>query len=260
MMNYHTATTELPSGQIYYQVFGSGSPLLHIHGAGGWTPTPGLERLAETHEIYVPIMPGFDGTDFIDGIDSMPKLAGLIAEFIDVELDGKVDVLGHSFGGWVASWLTVLDPEKVAALILAAPAGFRPDGKGGLSNNPADLLRALYAYPENRLSDLRPSEIVKQNNQTRLHYHGGMPLDEALVERLSEITALTLILYGTREVNIPIETCRILKQHISGAYLNYLYDAAHFMDVDQPERFAGIVGDFLDRGEVFIVKKGTEAA
>jgi len=80
-----------------------------------------------------------------------------------------------------------------------------------------------------------------------------MPLDKELVGRLGEIESSTLLVYGTLESIVPIETCRILKEKIPRVFLHYVYDAAHTIEVDQPERLAGLVSDFLERGEAFLV-------
>jgi len=88
------------------------------------------------------------------------------------------------------------------------------------------------------------------------HYHGGMPMDFDLAERLGEIEALTLILHGTRDGAIPAASMRFLKQRIRHAFLIFVYDAAHAIEVDQPEHVTGLVVDFFKRGEAFLVNPG----
>ena len=89
------------------------------------------------------------------------------------------------------------------------------------------------AYPEKRPKDDRPIEMIQGNRDNiRLHYHGGIPFDEELVGRLGEIRSSTLLVYGTLETIVPIETCRILKEAIPRIYFNYIYDAAHTIEVD----------------------------
>jgi hypothetical protein len=48
-----------------------------------------------------------------------------------------------------------------------------------------------------------------------------------------------------------------LKAKIPTSHLIYVYDAAHAIEVDQPERFLTLVGDFLARGQGFLVNAGT---
>lgn len=256
-MSFEKKIAKLDKGNVKYYVTGKGSPVLYLHGAGGLLKSKAHEMLSTKHRLYMPTTPGYDGTKFIENVDSMSKLADLTADFIASEIGDCCDVIGHSFGGWHGCWLAVNHPDKVELLVLEAPAGFRPEGKGGLDYPPDELMRRLMAYPEKRPKDDRPMEMIQGNRDNiRLHYHGGMPLDEELVGRLGEIRSSTLLVYGTLETIVPIETCRILKEAIPRIYFNYIYDAAHTIEVDQPERFVGIVGDFLERGEAFLVNNG----
>lgn len=260
-MKFERKQATLGSGELTYLVGGEGPPVVYLHGAGGLLVSKAHEMLSARHRLYMPVTPGYDGTEFIDGVDSMPGLADLTAEFIESEIGQGCDVIGHSFGGWHACWLTVNHPDKVELLVLEAPAGFRPDGKGGLDLPPDELMRRLVAHPEKRPKDDRPLEMIQNNrDKVRLHYHHGLPLDEELVARSGEIKSSTLLVYGTLETIVPIESCRILKQAIPRIYFNYIYDAAHAIEVDQPERFVALVGDFLERGEAFIANQGNAAA
>jgi hypothetical protein len=44
-----------------------------------------------------------------------------------------------------------------------------------------------------------------------------------------------------------------LKKRIPSSYLCYVYDAAHNIEMDQPDRFASLVKEFLERAEAFII-------
>jgi pimeloyl-ACP methyl ester carboxylesterase len=216
--------------------------------------------LAEGRQIFMPITPGHDGTTHVPGVDSIEALAALIAAFIVAEVGGHCDLLGYSLGGWQACWIAVNHPEVVELLVLAGCAGLRPDGKGGMPKDPAELLRQLYAHPEKLGEDPRSVEAKQSNVANLSHYNLPEPLDQPLVARLGEIQSLTLILHGTLEEIIPIETCYILSAGIPSHYLVYIYDAAHGLHVDQPERFHDVVGDFLNRGVGFIVNQGMDRA
>ena len=75
-------------------------------------------------------------------------------------------------------------------------------------------------------------------------------MDTALADRLGEIEAPTLILHGTKDGAIPAASMRLLKQRIQRAFLIFIYDAAHAIEVDQPEHFTDLVDDFLGIGVV----------
>ncbi len=268
-MKFERKSAQLGAGTLEYYVGGEAGtddegaprlPLVMLHGATGHLETEAHRRLAEGRRLYLPITPGHDGTAHVPGAETMEALADLIAEFVVAELGGRCDLLGFSFGGWQACWIAVNHPDVVELLVLAGCAGFRPGGKGGMPKDPAELLRQLYAHPENLPEDPRPVE-AKQNNVANLaHYNLPEPADQPLMARLGDIQSLTLILHGTLEQIIPIETCRILSQGIPKHYLVYIYDAAHALHVDQPGRFNAVVGDFLDRGVGFIVNQNMGSA
>lgn len=259
-MRFETSTVDLSSGAITYHTAGEGRPVLYLHAAGGFRLTRPLEQLAEGFRVYAPVTPGFDGTPAHDGVGTMPDLAKLMGDFADTVIGERCDVIGHSFGGWLACWFAVLQPDKLDQLVLEAPAGFRPEGVGGLSDNPEELRRRLYAHPENLPSETKPPEMQARNREMLHHYHGPAAMDQELVQRLGDIQSLTLILYGTKDGAIPIESPRLLKQKIPRSFLIYVYDAAHNVEVDQPERFSDLVGDFLARGEAFLVNNSAQAA
>ena len=74
-------------------------------------------------------------------------------------------------------------------------------------------------------------------------------------ERVGEIDCQTLILHGTRDVRVPAAGVQMLKARIPHSQLVYVYDAAHSLELDQPERVGGLIEDFLVRGEAFIVNQ-----
>jgi pimeloyl-ACP methyl ester carboxylesterase len=261
-MTFIKTEIKLPSGTVACHIGGTGRPLLYLHSAGGVRITSALETLAQSFRLFMPVMPGFDGTPENPRLRAMPDLANLAAEVIDAELGGRCDVVGHSFGGWTAAWLAALHPGKVGQLVLQASAGFRPDGIGGLVSDPVKLRQMMFAHPENLPPEQKTPEVLAKNRSMVHHYHGATAMDRDLVAKLGAIEAKTLILHGTKDGVIPVDSPRLLKERIPQSYLVYVYDAAHAIDVDQPARFVNLVRDFFERGEAFIVnwKTGAVAA
>ena len=85
-------------------------------------------------------------------------------------------------------------------------------------------------------------------------------MDEDLAGRLAEIQSLTLVLMGVEDTVIPAETGWLLKERLPNVYLTYIDDAAHNIEVDQPERVLKLVRKFLEHGEAFLLNRGPEAA
>ncbi len=249
------------SGTLPYYVAGEGRALLYLHSGGGPRLSRVLEGLAEGHRVIVPTMPGFDGTELREDLRSKRGLARLMGEFTDEIIGEDCDVMGQSFGGWVAAWLALERAELVDQLILEAPAGLRPKGKGGLAKTPDEVQRQLYVHPEN----LRPEDASDEDPKVQLarlrHYNQeGADMDEDLAGRLAEIQSLTLVLMGVEDTVIPAETGWLLKERLPNVYLTYIDDAAHNIEVDQPERVLKLVRKFLEHGEAFLLNRGPEAA
>jgi pimeloyl-ACP methyl ester carboxylesterase len=249
----------LSTGELTYEVVGAGRPVVFLHPAGGIRWTPFHEGLAREFELYVPTMPGFDGTPVHESVRSMSGLASVVGEFIDRVVGRNCDIIGHSFGAWLAAWLAVLRPDRVEHLVLEAPAGFRPKGSPGLPREPEALRAALFAHPEKAPPSADPQRMLA-NHRILPHYGGGpRDTDDELVARLPEITAPTLILRGTADPLIPDESVQLLRSRLPHAYLIYVWDASHAIEVDQPERMLRVVESFLQRSDAFIVNWETAA-
>jgi pimeloyl-ACP methyl ester carboxylesterase len=89
---------------------GAGRPLVYLHPAGNVRWTPVLEKLAETHEVHVTGVPGFDA----------------IGNYIEREIGKPCDVLGCSFSAALALWLALERTRLVDHLVLVSPAGLAP--------------------------------------------------------------------------------------------------------------------------------------
>ena len=83
---------ELSTGPLSYFAGGDGPVYLHLHGAGGLRVSPAVQKLTEHFRVYMPLIPGFDGTPLHEEVNSFPELAAMIAEFID-----RVSILCMTF-------------------------------------------------------------------------------------------------------------------------------------------------------------------
>jgi pimeloyl-ACP methyl ester carboxylesterase len=219
---------QLRSGELTYFHAGSGRPLLYLHPAGGVRRSKVLEGLAASYALHVPVIPGWEGTSFHDGVNTRRGLAGLAAEFMERVIGGRCDVMGWSFGGCVALWLALERPQLVEHLVLECPAG-------------------LYSI------DPR----IKRVNRALLEHYGAQDgKDEALLARVAEVGHTTLIIQGTDDGTIPAASARLLKGLLKKAFLVYLSQASHDIEVDQPERVLALVRDFLERSDSFMVNRG----
>ena len=144
-------------------------------------------------------------------------------------------------------------------LVLECPAGFRPKGKGERPADAEALRKLLFLHPEKLPPESKPVEQEVGNRKMLPHYGTTLDTDEELLARLPSIDKLTLILHGTADRMIPKESMQLLKSRLPHSYLVYVWDAAHAIEVDQPERMLAVLGSFLERSEGFMVNWGTLA-
>jgi pimeloyl-ACP methyl ester carboxylesterase len=231
---------------------GSGRALVYLHPAGGVRWTRVLERLALARTLHVPTFPGFDGTATEEEVNSRRALARLVAGYIEKNIGAACDVMGCSFGGAVALWLALERPELVDHLVLECPAGLQSIDPA-LRHNPHAFYKALFAHPEKVSYERKPEETEARNRAMLAHYGAEDGKDPQLLENISRLRATTLIVHGTEDRIIAAETMRLLKSRLGRAFLVYVWDAAHNIEVDQPERMAALVESFLERSDAFVV-------
>jgi pimeloyl-ACP methyl ester carboxylesterase len=247
----------LSTGEVSYFAAGEGRPILYLHPAGGVRRTRVLEGLAKSFALHVPVMPGFDGTSPHGAVKSMRGLAKLMGEFIDKVIGGTSDVMGCSFGGCVALWLAAERPDRVGHLVLECPAVFRPKDVRPVDAEARKKL--LFLHPEKLPPESKPVEEEVANRKILPHYRAPDDPDSELLAKIASIEKLTLILHGTADRMIPKESVQLLKSRLPRSYLVYVWDAAHAIEVDQPERMLSLVESFLQRSEGFMVNWGTLA-
>jgi pimeloyl-ACP methyl ester carboxylesterase len=249
----------LSTGELSYFAAGQGRPIVYLHPAGGVRWTKVLDQLAKSFKLYAPIVPGFDGTTAHSSVDSMKGLAALVGEFVEKIVGGPCDVIGCSFGGYLAAWLAAERPALVDHLVLECPAGFRPKGHGGQPADAEALRKLLFLHPDKLPPESKPAEQEAGNRKMLPLYGYSADTDEELLARIPAIDKLTLILHGSADRMIPKESVQLLKSRLPRAYLVYIWDAAHAIEVDQPERMLAVLESFLQRSEGFMVNWGTLA-
>lgn len=261
MNPFQKKDAKVGAGTITYYEAGSGHPLVFLHSGGGIRFGLMLNLLAEKFRTIVPVMPGYDGTETVPGVDTIQTLGKFIGDFIATVSAEPVDLVGHSIGGHVATWCTVQCPAQVGQLALIGTGGFRPPHLGPMKfpSDPVERTRMMTAHPERMIPERRTPEVAKRDFEMNMFYSKARFYDEELVGRLNEIQCLTLLVHGTAEGAVPVESVWLLKEKIPRSHLIYLYDAAHNVDTDQPERLARLLTDFASRGEGFIVNWGKAA-
>jgi pimeloyl-ACP methyl ester carboxylesterase len=115
--------------RMYYEVSGSGEPLIVLHGAYMNIPSMGaiIPRLAQTHKVYALELQGHGRTNDIARPITYQNLADDVAAFMNAVGLQKADVFGYSMGAVAGLQLAIRHPAKVNKLI-AASGGYDVEG------------------------------------------------------------------------------------------------------------------------------------
>jgi pimeloyl-ACP methyl ester carboxylesterase len=225
--------------------YGTGRPILLLHGGAGPISVAGFARLLADREpvrVITPTHPGFGGTPRPDWLDSPAGLAELYRALLE-QLDLRdVVVVGNSVGGWVAAELALLHSHRVGRLILVDAVGVDVPGQPVLDIFPLSLSRlADFSYhtpdafriDESTMSDAQRAGIAA--NREVLRTYGGGMTDPSLRGRLAGVTVPALVVWGESDrVGTP-DYGRAFAAAIPGARFELLAGTGHVPQIETPE-------------------------
>jgi pimeloyl-ACP methyl ester carboxylesterase len=250
---------------------GSGNPLVVIPGVQGrweWM-RPALRALARDRRVISFTLPG----DLGSGMTMDPALGfDVFVKQIDAVLNDahieRAAICGVSYGGLIAVRYAAARPERVSALILAsAPGpGWRPSARQARYvakpwlSMPAFCVAALdrlrcemrAAFPDWRtrigftlayVGDVMTAPTFPGLMARRVRLQQQTPL-QADCQR---IVAPTLVVTGEESLDrvVPVASTREYLQLIPGAEYAVMDHTGHLGMLTQPDRFAGILKEFL---------------
>jgi 3-oxoadipate enol-lactonase len=241
--------------EIHYEIQGSGAPLLMIMGLSFSRRDWGekfTELLARNYQIIL-----FDNRDA--GQTSRSNRPYSIADMADDAvglLDAlnipKAHVFGASMGGAIAQQFALKYPHKLDKLILGCTmAGGSCSQLGDISGvMNGNLLELLFTptFIQNNQQEL--TEFLTKT--TPLHSQGDALQRQMQAfgthdtcDRLTDISASTLILTGDKDVAIPRSNSDLLAAKIPNAKLEIIADAAHGFSYSHPDTTADLIHLFL---------------
>ena len=256
MASFREDWVEADGFRIRYMEAGEGTPLVHLHGAGGLRLTPAHDILCRTFRVVAFEMPGFGASPENVRTQTMPELASTMAEAATKLGLDRFNLMGTSFGGRTALWLALQQPERVRALILEAPAAIRPAGHQTPSGTPEEIVRLVWGHPERAPAPQRVDPAQAARTASLVRRLRGPDRDADFEARLRDLATPTLVLFGTLDRVMPPEIGRIYKALMPNAHLVLVYDAGHAIAAERPEAFTEVVVDFLERNDAFVISRG----
>src|SRR5215211_1571096 len=256
---------EVNGARIAYDVAGSGPPVLLLHAGIGdrrmWDAQ--VPVFAEHFTVVRFDARGFGETRKPDAAFSPYADAIALLDYLGIS---RAHFVGVSMGSQTAIEATVAAPERVSALVVVAARTGTPVSPalragwdrvnelyeaGDIAGAVEYELRMWVDGPDRGPDAVDPEmrERVREMNAalfTRDDVEGEeIPFDPPAAERLAEIAAPTLIVYGDKDVIDVRQAAGPLAAAIPGARLAVIPNAAHLPQMERPELFNEIVLGFL---------------
>jgi pimeloyl-ACP methyl ester carboxylesterase len=250
------STVEVDGCTLSYMRAGKGEPLLFLHAAGGvmgWTPW--MARLAERYDLIVPDHPGFGATEMPEWLDNIHDLGYFYLDAIAALGLSKINLAGHSLGGWIACELAVRSTATLKTLTLIAPAGLRVKGVQKYDpfiTPPDTVTRTLFVdqkYADALLMAPLTEEQMDMQLKNRFTFArlAWQPrlYDPHLAKWLHRIDVPTLIVWGDSDRMVPPAYADEFRRLIPGSKVEIITKAGHVPQVEQNEAFMAALTGFL---------------
>ena len=259
--------------EIYYDLKGTGSPILLLNGWGGssdsWSPDM-ITLLAEKHTVVLVDNRGTGRSGKPEEPYTMEQMSGDAASVLEEAALGRAHVLGFSMGGYIAQALGIYHPLQVRSLILCATTPgavnripYSPEVASELAKVSDDrlpkrervkiMVRLLYpeSYVEPRLEQLISEESYDANPTPvyALRNQSSATASFDAYDRLPQIKVPALVLAGDSDRLIPPENSRLLASRLPNSELHILPGLGHGFLKQETAGAMKLILDFIDRVE-----------
>jgi pimeloyl-ACP methyl ester carboxylesterase len=257
---------------------GHGACVLFIHGLLGshenWAHL--VDHLDTRHRVLVPDLFGHGASAKPMGDYSLGAHAATLRDLLDLLDIDRVTLVGHSLGGGIAMQFCYLFPERAERLVLVST--------GGLGRSVSPLLRSAALPGAEWVLPLIASHWVRDRVEVtaravgRLGWRAGSDISTAWkgFASLSDaesrraflattravvdpggqtVSALgylpsgsdipTLVIWGTRDRMIPAWHASRALEVFPRARVVLFEGAGHFPHLEEPERFATVLDEFI---------------
>ncbi|UCC41286.1 MAG: alpha/beta hydrolase [Candidatus Aminicenantes bacterium] len=258
---------DVDKGRIYYEEMGKGKALIMIH--GGFIDLRMWDQQFEEFAKHFRVI-RYDARNH--GLSESEPGTYIYYEDLKRLCDQlhiqKAAFLGLSMGGRVAIDFSIAYPEKVWALVLAAPgvSGYSFDSQecqefnkkymaayqsGSFEKMAESFLQGWTDGPYRKPSEVDP-KVRNKTKQMALDHerHNGSgvkmgELDPPALNRLDEIKAPTLAIAGNLDMPDILDIVNRVDKHAKNSQKEIIHGAAHMINLEKPVAFNKLVLDFL---------------
>lgn len=247
--------------RIVYSEGGKGSEtilLLHGFGASGDSWNPLARTLTKKYRVIAPDLPGWGASTRIETESygypaQLERLEKLVQE---LKLT-RFHLMGHSMGGFLAAAYAARCPERVMTLGLLCPHGMHEPVLSDLSrsvdqgdnwlvvSSPEGFRRLLnnlfvkQPYIPGPLVKYLAQLAVRNSAKSRQIFNEMQSNEPPLVQRLPQIKAPALIVWGDQDRVLHVSSAGLFKDNLKQAELLILKDCGHMPLMEKTRAWTG---------------------
>lgn len=248
-------TVEIDGLTLFYEVTGSGDPLILMHGWGcDHTTVASIAAAASaTHTVYSLDLPGFGRSDEprdVWGVDEYTDFVEKFARRLGIE---RPVLVGHSYGGRIS--ILYASRNEVSKVILVDAAGVRP-------RRPLSYYIKVYSFKLSRKMwqlllgrDKAAARIERMRaSKGSADYAAASPMMRRVLSKsvnqdlrnvMPLIKAPTLLVWGENDTATPMRDAHIMDRLIPDTGLVSFPGCGHYSFLDNPVQFAAVIKSFL---------------
>jgi pimeloyl-ACP methyl ester carboxylesterase len=259
--------------RLYFEETGSGTPVVFVHEYAGdhraWEPQ--MRHFGQRYRAITYAARGYPPSDVPEDVAkySQARAAEDIRSVLDHLNIGKAHVVGLSMGGFATLHFGFRHPGRARSLVVAgcgygAEQGEREKFRAEvqviakfIEENDIAVFAEKYAYGPTRVQfenkDPRGFAEFKRQlaehsklgaRNTQLGVQGERPSLYDMVDEMKKLTVPTLILTGDEDWPC-LRPGLLMKQSIPSAALAVMPNCGHTINIEDPDQFNRLVGDFL---------------
>lgn len=251
---------------MWHKTSGIGQPVVLLHGATGspesyWEPQ--IPVLSRHFKVILMQYPGYGAEEGDRERFSIPNTADALRRLLDELGLDKVNLVGLSLGGAVSLQFALTYPERVRRMVLADTlSGVRTERFrrfleyaliGAIEQGGSDLMydvNLIFAFSERYLdesqAELEAGKAAWRSIDVR-RYTAMLRsiLEWSIDDRLHEIQAPALVLWGSEDIELPRVYSERIASALPHAVMSVIEGAGHKSCADLPEQFNKAVLAFL---------------
>lgn len=214
------------------------------------------EKSKKINSIEVLNLPCFGDEPCPDDVWGVEDYVEFAKQKIEEKKVDNLVILGHSFGGAVATKFVYNYPKKAEKLILTAPAILRPEKttKRLFFGAIAKMGKVLFKFPYLEKFDLFAKKLLYRitGSQDYLKTSGiKRDIFKKIIRQdqrdlLSQIDIKTLLLWGKKDKLLPVENTKIISNKLKNCKLKIIDNGTHGLHKSSKKDLKEEVNTFLN--------------